>query len=246
MIEGTVQVDKSNELNNLYELARRARNDNNSEKAQKYYEQILLMDPSGWEANFYSTYYQSMNCTIGEIQSAAVRICNCEDTVLKLIKHNVLNPIKRKEAVDEIAARLIEISDMLYNAAINHYKGIGDSIRSNYTQEMINNCCRARDICYYFGDYVIDIFGDAYGKDIAVPCWKKGITEHNGMIQYFRHKESNVNIIMDYVSKIQKYEPQYSNDAAIKQLQREKISNYILIASLIFIPIFYIIFVSLL
>ena len=38
-VTGTVKVDTSDELKNLYELARRAKIDNNSENAQKYYEQ---------------------------------------------------------------------------------------------------------------------------------------------------------------------------------------------------------------
>ncbi|MCR5807948.1 MAG: TFIIB-type zinc finger domain-containing protein [Clostridiales bacterium] len=216
MIEGTVDVsgstvklDQSDELKNLYELARRAKNDNNSENAQKYYDQLLLKDPSSWEANFYSVYYQSMNCKIAQIQSAAIRLSNCEDTVLQLIKDNVSDPQEQKKAVDEMAARIISISRMLYNAAKSHYNGIGDSIRSNYTQEMINNCCAARDICYNFGDYVVKLFGDEYGKDIAVPCWKTGITQHNGVMTYFAQKESNKNVIMDYASKIQKYDSSY-------------------------------------
>ena len=68
MIEGTVdvtgstvKVDTSNELKNFYELARRAKTDGNSENAQKYYDQILVKDPSSWEANFYSVYSQSVN-----------------------------------------------------------------------------------------------------------------------------------------------------------------------------------------
>ena len=54
----TVKVDTSAELKNLYELARRARTDNNSENAQKYYEQIIVKDPSSWEATFYATYFR--------------------------------------------------------------------------------------------------------------------------------------------------------------------------------------------
>ncbi len=78
MVEGTidvsgstVKVDVSEELKNLYQLAQRAKEANNSESAQKYYEQILIKDPSSWEANFYSVYYKSMSCTIGEISTAA-------------------------------------------------------------------------------------------------------------------------------------------------------------------------------
>ena len=58
MIEGpvdvsgsTIKIDTSNELANLYQIARRAKNDNNSENAAKYYDMILIKDPT------------SLNCT---------------------------------------------------------------------------------------------------------------------------------------------------------------------------------------
>lgn len=217
MIEGTVdvsgstvKVDQSSELKNLYELARRAKKDNNSENAQRYYEQILIKDPSSWEANFYTVYYQSMNCKIGQIQSAAIRLSNCEDTVLQLIKDNISEPQEQRKAVEEMGVRLISISQMLYEAAKNHYQGIGDSIRSNYTQELLNNCCATRDICYNFGNYVIKFFGDDYGKDIAVPCWKTGVTQHKSVMAFFAQAEMNKNVIMDYASKIQKYDDSYT------------------------------------
>ena len=51
-VEGKVKIDYSAELNNLYELARRAKDTNNSENALKYYNQILVKDPNSWEHNF--------------------------------------------------------------------------------------------------------------------------------------------------------------------------------------------------
>ncbi|MCF0177942.1 MAG: hypothetical protein HUJ90_04885 [Bacteroidales bacterium] len=216
MIEGTVdvtgstvKVDTSNELKNLYELARRAKTDGNSENAQKYYDQILVKDPSSWEANFYSVYYQSMNCKIAEIQGAAIRLSNCEDTVLNLIKDNVSDSDEQRKAVDEVGASLIHISGMLYNAALNHYNGIGYSIRSNYHQEMLNNCLASIDVVYHYGNYLIAIFGDTYGTDLAVPCWRAGIAQHNGLMRFIVQKELDKTIIEGYASKIQKYDSSY-------------------------------------
>lgn len=205
----TVRIDQSTEVKNLYELARRAKADNNSENAQKFYEQILVKDPSSWEANFYTVYYQSMQCKIANIQSAAIRLSNCEDTVLKLIKENITDPEESRKVVDEMAAKLINISGMLYNAATNHYNGISLQIRNRYTQEFLNNCCAARDVLYNMGNYVIQIFGDDYGKSIAVPCWKVGIEQHKKLMIHFAKKEENKNIIMNYVEKIKKYDPYF-------------------------------------
>lgn len=84
MVEGTVdvsgstvKVDTSGELENLYQIARRAKDDNNSENAAKYYDMILVKDPMSWEASFYVVYFKAMQCKIGQIRSAAISISNC-------------------------------------------------------------------------------------------------------------------------------------------------------------------------
>ena len=54
---GTVTIDRTEELENLFILARRARNDNNYENAEKYYEMITQISPKNWEAAFFQVYY---------------------------------------------------------------------------------------------------------------------------------------------------------------------------------------------
>ncbi|MDE7230304.1 MAG: hypothetical protein K2N56_07475 [Oscillospiraceae bacterium] len=215
MIEGTVdvsgstvRVDNSVELQNLYQLARRAKNDNNSENAQKYYEQIIVKDPSSWEANFYTTYYQSMNCKIGEIGVASTRISNCENTVFNLIKENVADSEERRKAIDEVAAKLIVISNMLFNAYKSHFDGIDARIKGKHIQEYGNNCAAARDIVYNGGNYIVQIFGDEYG-DIAAVCWKLGVRQHNTLFPNLLNKKANKNLIKEYNDKIKKYDPSY-------------------------------------
>ncbi len=94
MIEGpvdvsgsTVKLDRSDRLDNLYQLARRARDENNSITAAKYYNDILLEKPNDWEAVFYSAYYQALNCTIAGISSSAIRFGNSAVSALKLLKN---------------------------------------------------------------------------------------------------------------------------------------------------------------
>ena len=96
MIEGnvdvsgsTVKIDSSTKINNLLQLARRAKEDNDTENAQKYYEQLAIEDPNNWESYFYSIYYRSANCKIGQIASAATNLTNCISSTFSLIKDNV-------------------------------------------------------------------------------------------------------------------------------------------------------------
>ena len=206
----TVRIDNSKELENLYLIARRAKNDNNAENASKYYDMIMIKDPTSWEASFYVVYFKAQKCKIAEIQSASISVSNCIDTVLNLIKDYVNDRNEQIAAVKEVASRCINIANMLFNGAKSHYDGIDVSIQDRYRQEMLNNCCAARDIDYLFGDYTDSIFKDYPElKSTAVEAWKEGITKHNSVMSYFANKEVNKNKIMEYVSKIQKYESSY-------------------------------------
>jgi uncharacterized Zn finger protein (UPF0148 family) len=207
---GSAKVDSSDKLSNLYQLARRAKNDNNAESAAKYYDMILIDDPNSWEAAFYVVYFKAMGCKIAQIQSAAVSVNNCIDTVLELIKDNAHGEVEQEEAINEIAMRIIDVSIMLYNGAKNHYNGIDIQIRSKYTQEYIYNAFASFNAIYHLGNLLENIFGNKqYACDLAVIAWKSGIECHNGIIRLLNDKVSNKNDILRYVEKIKKYDTSY-------------------------------------
>lgn len=217
MVEGTVdvtgstvKVDTSGELANLYQIARRAKDDNNGENAAKYYDMILVKDPTSWEASFYLVYFRAMECTIAQIPSAAISVANCIDTVLKLIKDHVEDKDSQIEAAKEVFFRCGLISDILYNGAKNHYDGLDVTVKNSYMQDMINSCWASTLIMYRLGDNIDSIFGDyeeLHGA--AISAWKNGINKHNKLMFFLNGKEENKNEILGYVSKIQKYESSY-------------------------------------
>ena len=88
-VEGTVKIDDSSELQNLYEIARRARKSENYEDAGKYYDTILAKKPKDWEAVLYVVFCKAMTCKIAEIQNCATLMMNNDVSVLSLIKDNV-------------------------------------------------------------------------------------------------------------------------------------------------------------
>lgn len=144
MIEGTVdvsgskvKVDDSEELKNLYQIARRAKDSNNSENAAKYYDMILIKDPQSWEANFYTVYYKSANCKIGEIKSAIANVENCIEDTLTLIRKNVHDNKERALAVEEVVLRTNILAELMWKSYERHFNGISASIRANYMMENI-------------------------------------------------------------------------------------------------------------
>ena len=219
MVEGTVdvsgstvKVDTSGELANLYQIARRAKDDNNGENAAKYYDMVLIKDPTSWEASFYVVYFKAMECKIAQIQSAGISVANCIDTVLKLIKDNVANREEQKAAYTEVANRVMIISDMLFNGAKKHYYGIVDpQIKSNSKQEWINNGFAAMQCVYILGDNLDLLFGtDTEANQLSVSAWRQGIKWHQFLMGDLADKDGNRNVVNGYVSKIKKYDSAYT------------------------------------
>ena len=145
MVEGTVdvsgsivKVDSSDRLSNLLLLANRAREENNSEEAKKYYELSLIEDPNSWEASFYSLYYKVQETTVGNLQDNLNKFNTRAITSLDmLISSNTDNlPLSQ---IDEL---LINTSALYANVAnyisLSWKKMIDDLIHES-TQDLIRS-----------------------------------------------------------------------------------------------------------
>ena len=117
----TVKVDTSKRLENLYILARRARDNNNVQDAAKYYYEIRLEDPNSWEAAFYGAYFTALDCKIGQIGPAALSVAKSLNTVALLIIEHVPKE-KQKQAYTEMLTRAQFVGKLLYNGAKNAYE----------------------------------------------------------------------------------------------------------------------------
>ena len=228
MFDGTVdvsgsvvKVDTTDELTNLYQIARRARDDNNGENAAKYYDMILVKDPTSWEASFYVVYFKAMECKIAQIRSAAISVSNCEDSVLTLIRDHVPEE-EQGAAVLEVMLRSIMIGKMLAGGAKSHYDGISASIKNNYTIEYVNNVRAAVDILFTCANQVDAIFGDRkeVGR-LAVQGWKNGMELFKKYLPDEAELKSSQQLFAIYVERIGKYDPEYVRQEKKKQLEAE-------------------------
>ena len=194
----------SEKLKNLYTLARRAKDENNSENAEKYYGLILLEDPESWEANFYQIFYKAMSCKIAEIDSAATSVERCLKNVLDLITREP-DEGKRNDAFSEVTDKATDIAAMLANAASNHFENIDSEIKSQYTQDYINNILSSAQICYTLGD-LLDSMNQT---NLSHFSWKTAINIHVNCIQYLEDKNAHKNVLDKYASMIRRTEPGY-------------------------------------
>ena len=131
---GTVKVDKTEETEKLLVLARRARDDNNSENAAKYYGMVLQDDPNNWEAAFFQVYYQSMQCKIMNISSAAYAVANNLGSTMGLISE-MEDEEEKNKAVITVINYSQRIAAMLATAATNHYN------RHSQATGAFGECC---------------------------------------------------------------------------------------------------------
>jgi len=222
MIGGTVKVDTSDRLENLYQIARRAKDENNNENAAKYYDMILVDDPASWEAAFYVVYFKAMGCRIGQISNAAYSLINCMGNVLGLINQHVSTLDEKITAVQEITYRGILAAKMLSSASKSHYDGIDNSIKGNYLQEFVDNVCASRDICYVCGDSIERVFSD--NEEIvrnAAEAWKTGVCIHKEILPQLSNADANNKIISAYLEKIDKFDHEYAYDERKKNLETE-------------------------
>ena len=110
----TVKIDKSNEVDNLLTIARRARDEGNYGRAANNYDEILKIQPNNWEANFYRSYCSALEGRIIDIPANLKVTSNTAlSTINMLLKEQPVN----EAACSEIIVRMGAMSTL----AIQNY-----------------------------------------------------------------------------------------------------------------------------
>lgn len=138
MVEGTVdvtgsmvKVDNTDKLNKLLVLAKRAREEDNTEDAKKYYEMAMIEDPTNWESAFYASYYHLMESPIAQLPETLKNFNRRAGSSLELIfskdfHGNVL------ETVDDFLTATVKLYLMVTTHEIeNRKKGMDEFISSS-------------------------------------------------------------------------------------------------------------------
>ncbi len=208
-IRGKVKIDKNDELDNYYVIARRAINDNDDETAEKYYDMILQIDPNSYEALFYKTYCSASNCKIIQIRNSIIKVNNCLDSVYKLLNDEP-DENRKKEMIKEISNKANSIFITLVNGYSNYYDEIDYEIRNNYNQEYIDVFFAGFQAEEYMSDLLLKYFpNDKWVKDNVGTLLKNANDWHIRCIPKLANKELNIEQIHKRTEKIKKYNPDY-------------------------------------
>ena len=189
-VKGTVKIDDSDEIENIYKLARRFKDADDVENALKYYSMILVKDPNSWEANFYVVYFKSISNPIEDYCKLGNPIANCLDSTLSLVQEYETDNNEQWKIVAEIYTRCTTVATMLSD------------------RHGISNAIAGAELLYHFGILLENKFGSKY-KDIIVKSWKYGIQVHNKFLFAIEDKEIHKKKMKSYVEKVKKYNPSY-------------------------------------
>lgn len=140
MIDGTVEVtgkvsvDNTAKLDNLFKVARRAKDDMNVEQAFKYYEQITLENPNSWEATFYIAFFSAVQkYRKHEIGPPISLIRNCLDSVFDLIE-NIEDGDEQRAASQEVIEKVNTIASLLLDSIQQDYDSEKEAFDRKYSQ----------------------------------------------------------------------------------------------------------------
>lgn len=188
-VQGTVQVDNSEKIQNYFELAREAKDENDCASAIKYYRLILEEYPNNWEARFYSMYYKVRQSSLRDVMSMLKKLENSADSVLTAIKADE-HIDDQAEYVLEVATKILELAVMVHSS------------------QMEESGSASADFLFAWGDKLEEHFPDSYEiVDQASLFWETAINiayEH-----FFAGGAEFEEIILRYVEKIKKYNPDY-------------------------------------
>lgn len=216
----TVKLDKSEQLANLYQLAKRAKDENNAENAIKYYEMILLDAPMNWEAVFYTFYFKKFNSN--EFRNAdllpalKMNLMN----VFNLINQSTPNKEERLVAVKEVTDKILSATEKLTEKSC--YDELRFDSEEAYREQNRGRVSLAKDVCYTYGDMVATVFGD--DNDVALlssAAWKKGVNLHESVLKDYPNNEEDKKMFMSYLNKVWRYDKIYAYETKIRYVEQE-------------------------
>lgn len=201
MIEGnvdvsgsTVKVDDSKELENLYQLARRAKDQGKYTDAREYYSKILLKNPNDWEAVFYSEF----------CKMAAINSVDRSDSIGEMIKilptiFNLLSAYEkdsenyRKYAIT-INNDLVSCVDEYLKAATKMYtdkETINDVDKLEFLRAIFTASIAFNSIADML--YTLSKADDGI-KYIVIHHYKDAISGYNGILKIKLQQISDKNV----------------------------------------------------
>ncbi|MBE6511095.1 MAG: hypothetical protein E7Z74_07520 [Methanobrevibacter millerae] len=193
------------ELDNLYELARRANENGDAEFAFKYYSEILIKNPNDWEAQFYAGYFRAYLYDFLDERAIDELFSSISSAVL--IVERLDDVEEKKEAIGTFTDETLGLVENYYTSYFDEMEYDGPD--GEYYEWYVNVLL---ELCYLlnnYGDLVEKVTDDSY-KD-SVDAWIYSIDLHTPLYKHlgFFNMGDHDKYIDEYVEKIHQYNPDY-------------------------------------
>lgn len=214
MIEGpvTVQLDSSSEVENLYLLARRAK-EVKSDEAKKYYEMILLKKPDDWESAFYAKLAKTYSLKNGEVEGVLYDIIASLEGVLTLVKR--LPDDDREKAISSMLTDIGLTSIAFFNASLGE---MSETKNPEVFSMFFRNGVAVVALTEGFANLLESVFkGDEAVYTVCVDFWERAIRYREELAPYLDDKKVNQAFIEQMADKVKKRKPDFTVPQTIKK-----------------------------
>ncbi len=120
LVEGTVKIDKTDNEQNLRDIAQQALDAKDYESAARYYEELLKMNARDWEAIFYRLYARVMKAEYDELNKTIILLNNSLEGLKKAILPHQ-EQLERVKIVTQISFSICELCLHLKSIAHDIY-----------------------------------------------------------------------------------------------------------------------------
>ena len=197
--------ESSQELDNLYELARRARDSGDSEFGLKYYSEILIKEPYDWEAQFYVGYFRAY--TYDFLDEQAIDEFYSSTASAVSIVEGVDDIGEKNEAINLFTDETFGLVESFYEPYFEELEDLSSD--DEYYAWYVNTLFELSYLLNYYGDLVENVTDDTYQD--ALDSWIYSIDLHTPLYKHigFFDMGEHDKYIDSYVEKIHEYDPDY-------------------------------------
>lgn len=203
--EQTVQSEKQINLENLFNNARTALNNENMSSAAAYYQEILKVDPNDWEAMFYSVFCSVYRTTYttNDILKSTLKIVQCSPMAMKQAKNKLVSKMDTILALGEVTSWVCRLASNCFVASMDAFKASSGGAIANTNK--ISQVNAIISMLFLVGDSIEENFGDDFEivKNTACECWKTGFLCYENC-----NMPAPVKLYEQYL-KLLKYEPSF-------------------------------------
>lgn len=199
----------NSKLENMYELARRAKASGDWSVAARYYQDILYENPKDWEATFYVGLNEATSCTLAEFTTATKKLHNAFSNAIRLIDTKNIDDAKR--IINEMSSNTIKTLMNFRLTAMRNYSqfmSLPNSKSEYNSRRMDLSGCAG--LC---GGSIDSLYGHPELQELCVNLYLFAIELQCEVIGEFPVSmiSSMRTLVDNYVKTVQKYRPDYKN-----------------------------------